>query len=96
MMSILIAFKILSSLLSLLTGSFTPTEILFESLESKTESNRPVFNKIQLSSTAQQDIWTMKQSHHGLTGQQWDDIKIIVNKKHRPFFASYHQLQNGK
>jgi hypothetical protein len=91
-MSILSVFKILSMSLSLLTGSHLPNQVFFESLESKTEKQEPIYNKISLIQEENRDIWKMKQSHHGPEAKEWDTIQIIVDKSSKPYKASYHQL----
>lgn len=86
-MNILVVFKLLSHLLFFMEG-----EVLFKSIESKTGEGRDVFNKISLESSEDKDVWSMKQSHHGVHSKVWDKIKIIVDKKTTPFTVSYHQL----
>lgn len=85
-MNILNVFKIISSLL------FLEGEVLFKSIESKTTEGKDIFNKITLLSDNKKDIWLMKQSHHGKKSNEWDSVKIIVDKSFRPFKASFHQL----
>jgi hypothetical protein len=89
--------------ISLIGGSFMilqdlPEEVLTQSLESKTITGSAVFNKIALKTNNQQDIWEMRQSHHGLKGDdiKWDHLKIIVDKTTTPYSVSYHQLENNK
>jgi hypothetical protein len=77
-------------------GSSLSGPLVFESLESKTFEQKIVFNRIEFKSMKNKDIWLMKQSHHGLKSNDWDDIKIIVHKETKPFKASYHQLKNNK
>ncbi|OUR93507.1 hypothetical protein A9Q84_18720 [Halobacteriovorax marinus] len=95
-MNIINVFNILYSLLSFLGGSTLSEAVLFESLESKTEIGKEVYNVIQLKVGSTKDVWTMKQSHHGVHSKVWDQIKIIVHKEEKPYKASYHQLSNGK
>jgi hypothetical protein len=94
-MSILLVFKILFYLLEFLGGSFFSQAVVFESLESKTEKGKVVFNKITLESSTKRDIWNMRQSHHGYHSDEWDSVRLIVHKDTTPFSASYHQLKNG-
>lgn len=91
-MSILAVFKSLYILLSLTGGSFLPTNVLFESVESKTSEGKSVFNRISLDSSSLKDIWTMRQSHSGKNASDWDLIQITVDKTKSPFTASYSQL----
>lgn len=72
--------------------------ILIESLESKTQEGKQVFNKIDLIESETQDEWIMHQSHYGkdLPTEKWDEIKIIVNKTKNPYEVSYHEYKNGK
>lgn len=72
--------------------------VTIESVESKTIEGHEVFNQISFKSQNQQDIWSMKQSHQGRSYplNQWDELKITVDKTSRPFKVSYSQLQNGK
>lgn len=95
-MSILTAFKIISSLIGILLGGILPNEILIESLESRTPQNKPIYNKISLKQIKDSDIWSMRQSHHGLNTDKWDHIEIRVNKSTSPYSVTYHQLENGK
>ncbi len=88
-MSILIVFRLLSLLLFFVEG-----EVLFESIESKTVSGEPVFNKVQLIQEEKRDIWLMKQSHHGKNSKKWDQVSIVVDKSFTPFKASFHQLDS--
>lgn len=88
-MSILIVFRLLSCLLFFLEG-----EVLFESIESKTATGKPVFNKVRLIQEKSKDIWLMRQSHHGVHSKKWDQVKIIVDKSFTPFKASFHQLDS--
>ncbi len=72
--------------------------VRFESIESKTIDNHPVFNQVSFISGATQDIWRMRQSHLGekLDLQKWDELMIKVDKSRNPFEVSYHQLRSGK
>ena len=58
---------ILSGVAATATALFflkSPDSVTFESLESKTESNGPVYNQVSLESNTTKDIWKMRQSHH--------------------------------
>ncbi len=90
-MIIIHVYKFLALLLSFFDGS-----IVFESLESKTEKQKPVFNKIYLEQTYKRDTWTMFQSHSGIKAQKWDKIQIIVDKTKSPYFATYKQLEGNE
>jgi hypothetical protein len=95
-MSILLVFKLAYYLLEFMGGSSLSSEVVFESLESKTKKGKAVFNKITLESNSSQDTWKMKQSHNGIHSKEWDTVKLVVHKVISPFSASYHQLNNGK
>lgn len=69
-------------------------EILIQSKESKTQEGHPVFNRITVESHGDEDIWTMKQSHHGLHAKEWDTIRILVDKKKK--LVRYQQLKNNQ
>lgn len=72
-----------------------PTEVRFESFESKTASGEVVFNEIQLEQKHDIDLWIMRQSHHGIESKDWDLIQIRVDKSKRPYQVSYHQLDEA-
>ena len=71
--------------------------IKFESAESKTSMNQPVYNSIKLISVNDKDIWMMNQSHYGLNPgpANIDRIAIIVDKSKNPKTAEYYQLPPG-
>lgn len=71
--------------------------ILFQSLESKTMQNEPVFNKIKWFSFPEKDVWMMNQSHQGInaTSENWDRLAIIIDKKAKQKTAQFLQLQPG-
>jgi hypothetical protein len=73
------------------------SSILFESLESKTNSLEPVFNKIKFESTHDSDIWLMEQSHQGvkIPQHEWDKIAIVVRKNTKVKVAEFYQLEPG-
>jgi hypothetical protein len=75
----------------------TSSRILFQSLESRTNSNQPVFNQIELIKQGDKDIWMMNQSHFGLNApkDKWDRIAIIVDNSKTPSTAKYLQLPPG-
>ncbi len=72
--------------------------ITFESIESRTLEDLPVYNQVSFETNGNEDIWKMKQSHGGrhLALKDWDQLMIKVDKSKRPFKVSYHQLKNGK
>lgn len=98
------AQKFLSLIMALLllSGAFlfsvSEEAITFESIESKTIDDGAVFNQVSFETHGDEDIWKMKQSHGGphLELKNWDELRIRVNKKKRPFQVSYHQLKDGK
>lgn len=69
--------------------------IMIESLESKTITGTEVFNKIKFESQNGIDTWSMLQSHSGLHGGDWDELKIEVDTTTSPKVASYFQYKNG-
>jgi hypothetical protein len=99
--NILIAFNLLfittSSLLSIFEGGSFHNELFFESHESKTATNGPVFNKIKYKEVEGKDYWYMDQSHFGTNPikDKWDHIAIIVDRTKSPAQATYHQYKNG-
>jgi hypothetical protein len=96
------SFKVICPLLLLLGGAvvvqenITPT-VTIESIESKTEQGHPIYNKIKLYASSKKDVWVMNQSHFGFKAplDQWDEIKIVVDKKVKPYQVSYHQMKDG-
>jgi len=70
--------------------------VLFQSLESKTVENAPVFNRIKFFPGWQRDIWMMNQSHHGADAPagRWDRLAIVIDKKGKT--ARFYQLPPGK
>jgi mono/diheme cytochrome c family protein len=72
--------------------------VLIESRESKTASGHPVYNKISYVSGEYEDVWTMRQSHQGLSmpADKWDEIRITVDKSQRPYLARFQQIQDGQ
>jgi hypothetical protein len=71
---------------------FEDQPILIHSLESKGEKNQDVFNKISYQSSAYEDVWTMRQSHHGLNSKEWDLLKIVIDKTKKPYEVEFFQL----
>ncbi len=71
--------------------------IHIESLESKTISGEPVFNRIRWLPGWKQDVWMMQQSHRGLGDgfDQWDRLAIVVDKTTFPRTARYYQFEPG-
>jgi hypothetical protein len=78
-------------------GFFNQAPIVFESLQSKTKSGMPVFNRIQFLPGWEQDIWLMQQSHDGLDMNyvHWDRLAIVVDKTKSPCEAAFYQLAPG-
>lgn len=74
---------------------FHSNPVVFESLESKTASGGPVFNRIQLLAAAGHETWIMQQSHHGLQPEfeRWDRVAIVVDKEKRS--ATFYELAPG-
>ncbi|OQW50480.1 MAG: hypothetical protein A4S09_01420 [Proteobacteria bacterium SG_bin7] len=72
--------------------------VTFESLESKTDSNGPVYNKISLEASLETDIWKMRQSHDGLSYEaaKWDSLAIVIDKTKSPKIATFYQLDPGE
>lgn len=66
------------------------SEILFESLESKTFDEGPVFNKVQFIPGWDKDVWLMNQAPNGLHGT-WDQLEIVVDKTKIPKEAKFYQ-----
>ena len=69
--------------------------VLFESLESKTPNQKPVYNQVQYFQQGKKDIWMMNQSHHGVGSAHWDRLAIVVDQSVRPKTAAFYQLQSG-
>jgi cytochrome c553 len=98
------AYKLFCALLLLLGGvvvfakSQVNNSVTIESMESKTTSGHPVYNTIKFYASKDQDTWVMLQSHDGIKHpiEEWDQIKITVDKKARPYQVSYHQYKDGK
>lgn len=67
-------------ILILLAAYFDASPILFQSRESKTVINEPVFNRISYVPGLEKDVWIMQQGHNGNDGafSQWDRIGIVV------------------
>ena len=85
----------LSSFLIWLSGH---NSVLFQSLESETETGAPVFNEIAFFRQGNQDIWMMKQSQHGLNLDHslWDRLAIVVDRDSEPKTAKFYQLAPGE
>lgn len=73
-------------------------QVLIESIESKTEKNEPIFNKISFVEGKNKDTWLMKQSHKGVHAKtaDWEELKIEVDKTKMPHVARFYQLKNNK
>lgn len=84
--------------LLLLGASCSDQVITVESIESKTIDGGSVFNKIWLEREDQKDIWLMKQSHKGVNAghEDWDELKIVVDKSKTPFKVSFEQFKEGR
>jgi hypothetical protein len=82
---------------SLALGYLDFQPISFQSEESKTEKGGPVFNRIQLISRGERDVWMMQQSHHGITPnvKTWDRLAIVVDRTKFPTQARFYQLKPG-
>jgi len=91
--------NVLGLIFSLIVFIFFPSrEVLIESVESKTTDSQNVYNQIKLVSNSDKDTWLMKQSYnssHPNLGE-WDQLKIIVDKKVMPYQVSFHQIKNNK
>lgn len=72
--------------------------VIFQSLESKNDSNGPVFNQIKYIYGWNQDIWLLHQSYEGasLDISQWERFAIIVDKTKSPSEAIFYQLEHSK
>lgn len=68
-------------------------EITIQSLESRTNQDQPVFNKIKYIKKNDKDIWMMNQSHSGFTtdSSKWERLAIVIQNKK----ASFYQLESG-
>jgi hypothetical protein len=75
---------------------FDREPILFQSRESKSEDNGPVFNRIAYIAGGDKDVWMMQQGHQGNDGAftSWDRIAIVV-KHDRVRSTTFHQLIPG-
>lgn len=73
------------------------SEITFESKESKTIEDAPIFNNIAYFPGENKDVWMMRQSHTGLdtSREQWDRIAIVLDKTQTPKRARFMQLEPG-
>lgn len=91
-------FFIGAALYSLTWLPYQTPSVRFESIESKTPENHPVFNQVRLSVSRKQDVWFMRQSHTGvkLETAKWDELMIKVDKSKRPYAVTYHQLLKGR
>lgn len=67
----------------------------FISHESKHFNGDPIFNRISMQSTTNEDIWLMQQQQQGYTDQyqQWDRLAIVVNRSTQQ--VQYYQLKPG-
>lgn len=72
--------------------------VIFESLESKTIDENPVYNKIAFFSFKEKDVWMMNQSHFGLQTDKskWDRLAIVVDKNKSPKEVEFMQLSPGE
>ncbi len=77
--------------------AFMSTSILFQSLESKAIDGSADFNRIRWFQLADQDVWMMNQSHHGISAEKekWDRLAIVVDKTTTPPTAKFYQLKSG-
>jgi hypothetical protein len=75
--------------------AFSP--VVIESVESQNLAGEPVFNRIQLVTEGDKDIWLMRQSHNGprLPAHDWDSLAIVVDKSKSPKEATFYQLAPG-
>ncbi len=95
-----VAVSILS-LLAICLGLYTATsllkiqntEILIQSLESRTDLNTPVYNKIKYIQAGAKEVWMMNQSHFGLAAEfeKWERIAIVVENKE----VNFYQIKPG-
>jgi hypothetical protein len=72
--------------------------ILIQSIESKTKTGGPVFNRIAWTPGWKQDVWMMQQSHVGLAPpfHEWDRLAIVVDKTRWPHTARFYQIEPGE
>ena len=96
------AFFLIAACLGVIPGTFyfapTSRSVSFESLESRTDSGAPVFNQIGFVGGWSQDVWLMRQSHHGFTKspeRDWDRLAIVVDKTERPYRARFYEFRPG-
>jgi len=64
--------------------------LTFESLESKTETNEKVINKISFIQKEKTDYWYMKQSHDN--GKSWDSLAITVQEIENKKLSKFYQI----
>ena len=74
---------------------FIQSPIVFESFESKTVDDLPVYNQVKFTQDGEQDIWMMNQSHHGKSASDWDRLAIVVDRSQFPRTAKFYQLEPG-
>jgi hypothetical protein len=74
-----------------------PDTLHFESLESKTTEDGPVYNEVRWFSSLNQEVWMMRQSHGGPHAEagQWDRLAIVIDKTSSPKTARFVQLEPG-
>jgi hypothetical protein len=77
---------------------FDSSAIRFQSLESKTMENGPVFNEVRYLKHSGKEIWMMNQSHHGLQApaQQWDRLAIVISRENEKKVSHFYQLPPGR
>ena len=94
---IVIIFILASVVLIRLANKINFDSIFIQSLESKTNTGDPVFNKISWFSYSDKDVWMMNQSHHGADakGENLDRLAIIVDKTTSPNNIRFLQLKPG-
>jgi hypothetical protein len=92
-----IIFILASAILIRLAYKINFDQIEIQSLESKTKTGDPVFNKISWFSFPDKDVWMMNQSHNGANADSsnWDRLAIIVDKTKTPKTAQFLQLKPG-
>jgi hypothetical protein len=97
-MKLAISLSGLGILLGLFYFLTSGTPVVFQSLESVTETGAPVYNRVRLLPGWNRDIWLMQQSHHGLDAEfgKWDRLAIVVDKTTRPYRADFYQLAPGE
>lgn len=76
---------------------FFSESVLFQSLESKTLFEEPVFNEIKWFSFKDKDVWMMNQSHFGKQAgeEQKDRLAIVIDKANTTKTAYFMQLKPG-